>query len=357
MRVMFLGTDRTLFAPGSSVYKRFAALAQRFPDDTFDFIVFASRAHGIGTAEELAPNAHAYPTNSRSKFLYGWDALRLARSLARPQVIAAQDPFETGLAALFIARAVHAPLVAETHTDFLSPEFARHSFLNRLRTLMAGFVLAGAAAGNAVSEGLKERIRARYGLSIPFAVLPLYVDTARFANVPHVPHPRFPTTLLWVGRLEREKNPELALRALAHARARGYDVGLVIVGGGSLRESLERLASELGIEASIEWAGALASAEEVGQEYARADLLLVTSKYEGYGMVIVEALAAGVPVLSTDVGIARQAGAVIAEADYSDALLAWLSGSRERGVLALKPYRDEADYLEQLRSFYASLIV
>jgi glycosyltransferase involved in cell wall biosynthesis len=351
---MFLGTDRTLFIPGSSVHGRFKRLAEEFPKDAYDFIVFSARTHRIDAPQELAPNMHAYPTNSRSRLLYGWDALRLARTRNRPDVIAAQDPFETGLAALFIARYFHVPLVIEAHTDFLSSEFTRHSFLNRVRVLIAGFVLSRAAAGNAVSEGLKERICARYRLSIPFNVLPVYVDTARFANVARVPHPRFAVALLWVGRLEREKDPARALRALAAARADGYDVGLVVVGGGSLRESLERIARSLGVAQWVEWAGPRSSAEEVAHDYAQADLLLVTSKYEGYGMVIVEALAAGVPVLATDVGIAREAGALIADGDYASSLVAWLTGSRERGVLRKQWYRDEDDYLQRLRTFYAT---
>jgi glycosyltransferase involved in cell wall biosynthesis len=47
----------------------------------------------------------------------------------------------------------------------------------------------------------------------------------------------------------------------------------------------------------------------------RAELLLATSRYEGYGLAILEALAAGVPVLSTDVGSAREAGAIVAARD------------------------------------------
>jgi glycosyltransferase involved in cell wall biosynthesis len=83
---------------------------------------------------------------------------------------------------------------------------------------------------------------------------------------------------------------------------------------------------------------------------------LVTSAYEGYGMVIVEALSAGVPVLSTDVGIAREAGAVIAQGNYADALISWLAGPRVRGVLKVGSYKDEREYVTRIRAHYAAFL-
>jgi glycosyltransferase involved in cell wall biosynthesis len=73
-------------------------------------------------------------------------------------------------------------------------------------------------------------------------------------------------------------------------------------------------------------------------------------------MTIVEALAAGVPVLSTDVGIAREAGAIIAGGDYSAALIGWLSGLHERGVLKLQPYMSEETYFSQVRECYEAMV-
>ena len=73
-------------------------------------------------------------------------------------------------------------------------------------------------------------------------------------------------------------------------------------------------------------------------------------------MAVVEALAAGVPVLATDTGIAREAGAVIAGEDYAQALCEWLAGSRERGNLRLASYASEQEYLHHVREHYAQLL-
>jgi glycosyltransferase involved in cell wall biosynthesis len=123
-----------------------------------------------------------------------------------------------------------------------------------------------------------------------------------------------------------------------------------MLGAGTLEGVLRARADALGVTDAIAFPGW----SDPGKFLPTTELLLSTSRYEGYGMAIVEALAAGVPVLSTDVGIAREAGAVIAEGDYGEALSAWLSGSRSRGKLLLEGYVDEVAYLDRVRAFYAS---
>ena len=227
----------------------------------------------------------------------------MAKSLPRPDIISAQDPFETGLAALLIARHFKVPFAVEMHTDFCSPAFARHSLLNRLRVILAGFVLRRAAGGYAVSERIKEDIYKKYHAAAQFSVLPIYIDTKRFTLIQRIPHPRFKIALLWVGRFEKEKNPMRALDALKRARREGFDVGLTFVGSGALEKILKERTHAFGLDEYVEFVGSVLN---VPPYYAQADLLLVTSEYEGYGMALVEALAAGVPVLATDVGIAAR---------------------------------------------------
>jgi len=352
---MLIGTDRMIFTPESAVRRRITRFGSAYTQ-ALDSIVFSTRSHKIATAQTLAPAVHAYPTNSRSRLLYGWNAFCIARRLPRPDAVSAQDPFETGLAALFIARYFGVPLMVEMHTDFLAPSFGRHSLLNRVRLMIAGYVLRHAAGGYAVSERICTAVRERYHVKVPLDVLPIYVDTARFASLVHTRHPRFNTALLWVGRLEEEKNPRLALDALVAARGAGFDAGLTFVGGGNLMEQLKNQARQCGVAQWVEFAG---QAGDVLPYYASADVLLVTSAYEGYGMVIVEALAAGVPVLSTDVGIAREAGAVIAgsaKEQYAEALVHWLKNTHERGVLKFNPYASEDEYFSRVAALYASIV-
>jgi glycosyltransferase involved in cell wall biosynthesis len=347
MRLMLIGTDRALCSPASAVAARFARMGQRFPGDSFESVVFSTRAHGIKSPCLITANVSAHPTNSRSRLLYIVDALRLAKTLPRPDIVSAQDPFETGLAAYFIARRFKVPLMVEIHTDILSPQFKRASLLNRVRVLIAGFVLRRASGGYAVSSRVREEVVKRYTLSAPFEVFPIFVDTAKFAALPRAPGRG---SLLWVGRFTHEKNPMRALEALARARAAGHGAHLTMLGQGPLEGRLRLLAKELGVEAHVTFAGW----RDPAAFLPHTELLLVTSRYEGYGMALVEALAAGVPVLSTDVGVAREAGAVIADGDFKASLIQWLEGPRARGTLRLTTYTSESDYFDRVRNFYAS---
>lgn len=347
MRLLLISTDRNLFTPKSPVSKRIAHFGAGW---TIDCVVFSTRTHGMQHPYDVAPGIRAYPTNSRSRWLYIFDAIRMARSLPRPDVVGAQDPFETGLVAVLSLKKV--PILIEAHTDFFSKAFARHSLLNRVRIGISKYVLARVVAINAVSENLRQGIVNRYKNIRHSTTLPLYVDTKTFAAITHSPNQQFEKTLLWVGRMEPEKRPLLALRSFISARRAGMNIGLIMVGDGSLRSLIEEHVRREGVGEYVTLPG---WSTDLRPWYAVADVLLVTSSYEGYGMVIVEALSAGVPVLSTDVGIARDAGALIATEPYEKSLLAWLTAPQTRGRLLLATYKSEEEYIGLLRSCYGSV--
>jgi len=100
--------------------------------------------------------------------------------------------------------------------------------------------------------------------------------------------------ILWIGRLEPQKDPRLALDVIA---AMKEPVKLTMLGVGTLRGELERRISDQGLNAKVTLAGYV---EAIEPYLADADALLITSRYEGGPAVAVEALAQGVPVVSTD---------------------------------------------------------
>jgi glycosyltransferase involved in cell wall biosynthesis len=105
--------------------------------------------------------------------------------------------------------------------------------------------------------------------------------------------PRTGKSILWIGRLERQKDPLLALDVIAATR----DLNLVMLGEGSLKAAVERRVRALDLEDRVRLHGHVAAVEPF---LAEADALLITSRYEGGPAVAVEALAQGVPVVSTD---------------------------------------------------------
>lgn len=340
MRILSIGTDRSLFDADSAARQRHVAYAKEL--GTLDVIVFT-----VGRAYTPVEDGalRVIPTSSLSRFAYGLGAIMRALSLPRPDVVTAQDPFETGLAALFIARLRGVPLHVQVHTDFLAPAFALHSRLNRIRRRMAGFVLRRSSRIRVVSERLKQEIIARYRPHAIVHVLPIFADTARFKEAKPLPaletrFERFAQVFLFVGRLEPEKGAVHAIRVFAQSAPQ--ESCLILVGQGSERVSLEREAAARGVKTRVFFEGE----RDPAPYYALADLVLVPSAYEGYGLVIVEALAAGVPVLATDVGIAREAGAIVAPVEtFPAALTRWLAEGPRHAVLRGYPYESFPTYV------------
>jgi glycosyltransferase involved in cell wall biosynthesis len=109
--------------------------------------------------------------------------------------------------------------------------------------------------------------------------------------------------VLYVGQLIERKNVAAALRAWAGVR--GEEDTFTVVGSGPLRAALERLAAELGLADRVRFLGHLDGAALVG-EYARAQTFVLPSTEEVWGLVVNEALAAGLhAVVSSAAGVAR----------------------------------------------------
>lgn len=152
----------------------------------------------------------------------------------------------------------------------------------------------------AISEGVRESL-SRIGVPGDLVQVihnPQSVDTIhRQASSPRRPPgsgDRF--AIVTVGRLEPQKDHQTLLRALALAAER-VPVHLTILGAGPLEQELRAVAAHLGISHAVEFGGWTENPFEV---VAGSDLFVLSSRWEGFGNVLVEALACGVPVVSTD---------------------------------------------------------
>jgi glycosyltransferase involved in cell wall biosynthesis len=113
--------------------------------------------------------------------------------------------------------------------------------------------------------------------------------------------------LLSVGRLEPEKDPLLLADVLARLREHGEPWRLRVCGEGPLREALETRLRRKGLDGAASFEGYVRHGVELLDRYRHADALVITSRSEGLPQTVVEAFAAGLPVVSSDVGGIRAA--------------------------------------------------
>jgi len=218
-------------------------------------------------------------------------------------------PFIAHYAAARFARRHRLPVVATYHTFF---EDYLHHYVPILPRRVGRFLARhftrsqcdDVAALISPSAPMRDALLA-YGVDTPIEVLPTglpadsYVrgDGARFRQRFSLPIDR--PLLLYVGRVAYEKNIDFLLRMFAKLRARRPDAMFVIAGEGPARESLAKLARVLGVEHAVRFIGYLDRATELPDCYAAGDAFVFASRTETQGLVLLEAMAQGTPVVST----------------------------------------------------------
>jgi glycosyltransferase involved in cell wall biosynthesis len=133
------------------------------------------------------------------------------------------------------------------------------------------------------------------------------VDTERYQSVPPGTRERLRQSLglgaefawLAVGRFEHAKDYPNMLRAFARVREEQPGAVLLLVGRGSLQPGTEALAAALGLEGQVRFVG---TREDVPEFMTVADGYVMSSAWEGMPMVLLEAAAAGLPIVATRVG-------------------------------------------------------
>lgn len=330
MRIVVVGSDRLLFQKDSAVRARLRAYSAHAHITVF----VVAKGKGRGAGEN---NLAIFPLR-----LFSLLGIRFWRECIAADVITSQDPFLLGLFSLFVSTLLRKPLHVQIHTDIHSPAFIAQNLKNRAYRFISKIVLPHASRIRVVLQKTKDEL-IKEGVRVSVTVLPIFVDSTSFAAVTHMPHPTFKPALLSVGRLEQEKRFEESIRAVAFLRAKGHDAGLTIVGEGSERKRLEQCAHDAGVAPSVLFVGAQ---NDIRPFLSQADVLLVPSSYEGYGMVIVEALSARVPVISTDVGVARDAGAHIALHEaFPEAVVRWVEEDMQPCANMRTPYPDQETYV------------
>ncbi|OGF53024.1 MAG: hypothetical protein A2Z21_08420 [Candidatus Fraserbacteria bacterium RBG_16_55_9] len=243
-----------------------------------------------------------YHKESRVTIPYHREAWRAFQEL---DVIHSHTPFSLGILAIRISRRQKVPHVHTYHTLFTEylhylPKYLRPTptMVGRISSAFCNRCDAVTAPSNPMKEELVS-----YGITVPIHTLPFGMDLERFTGPPQVDVRKEwqiqegERLLLCAGRLSREKNVSFLLQAFPRALRRLPGLKLIIVGDGPARGELEREARELGIAAQVIFTGYLPWVTLIDY-YKSADLFVYASKTEAQGIVFVEALASGLPVVA-----------------------------------------------------------
>lgn len=278
--------------------------------------------------------------------------LRRALEKFRPDIVHSHHPFLLGDSAVRVAVARDIPIVFTHHTMYEqythyvpgdSPKMQR--FAMDLATGYANLCDAVIAPSESVAEILRER-----GVDVPIEVIPTGVDRAFFASGNGASFRRaqaIPSNAIvvgHVGRLAPEKNLDFLCRALAGFCERLSAVHVLVVGDGPCKAELAAAFDRLGLRKRLHLPGAL-EREFLPSAYAAMDIFAFSSMSETQGMVLTEAIAAGVPPVAIDAPGVREVvrdrcnGRLLESENLYDFVgaLHWastLSGSARRAIKA-----------------------
>lgn len=240
-----------------------------------------------------------------------WLLLGAARRYRAP-VLIAQSPYE-GVIAVLVGRALRAfgrrpAVIVESHGDFETALFRYRTtpldgLYRRLMRPAARWALRHATAGRAVSEATRAQLAA-HARDLPIVVFPAWIDVETFAARERDEPPSASHMLVFVGTIVEGKGVHVLIDAFLQLEAEFPRLHLVVageVGDQSYAAALQRRIREAGLDSRIVLTGRRTTAE-VAELLGRARALVLPSFSEGLGLVLLEAMLCGTPVIATRVG-------------------------------------------------------
>jgi len=263
-----------------------------------------------------------------------------------------QTPFVAHYAGLGLARRLGVPVVESYHTYFEQYLDKYVTFLppSWLRLAARRFSAAQCADVDAlvVPSRAMLSVLESYGVRTAAEVIPTGIDLGQFArgdggrfrSLYGIPPER--PVLVHIGRLGFEKNIDFLLRALVRVKREIPDMLLVIAGEGPARDRLQSLTTELGLQDNLLFVGYLSREGALEDCYCAGDAFVFASRTETQGLVLLEAMALGSPVVSTAVMGTREVleggqGSLIAaedEGDFASKAVRLLADDELRATLA-----------------------
>lgn len=299
----FRAVDVVLFLPsleGGGAERVMLDLAAGLNDEGVNVVLLLAASgqqqhHGLPDGVSVV---HLGARRVATSLLALWQYLRRHRPAA---VLSTLE--HANVVALLATRFVPGIRVCVREANTLSRDLLPSSVQSRVLLMLMKLLYSRADAVIAVSQGVGRELRSRLG--VPEARLhvinnPVITDRVLEGSLKPLSHPWFaagePPVLLGVGRLTTQKDFASLLRAFARVRQQ-RPCRLIILGDGELRSELEELARSLHIAPDVEFPGFVSNPFPY---MSLAKLFVLSSAWEGLPNVLIQALALGTPVVSTD---------------------------------------------------------
>lgn len=270
-------------------------------------VVYSPRELGL-KPQKCANNLWIYPTNSKNKATFMFDALRIASRICMEKeidVITTEDPFTTGLVGHLLKGKFKLPLNVQTHIDFCDNQYWMNlRKINRLFNKLGKFILKRA---DTIRVGTTKEKRKLMGLGINennISVIPVNSDLEKFKDVDgnlvrkHYLDGRFDKILLFTGRLVKQKDVPTLLRAFRIVINERPSSLLMVIGTGTQEVFLKRLAVDLEIDKNLVFSGSIEH-QRISEYLSACDVYTVSSIFEGTCIAMAEAMASSKPVVAT----------------------------------------------------------
>ena len=271
-----------------------------------DYLTQSADENGV-----LRVPARRVPLDPEDRFMsYRWVMQHLDQFRGEQyDIIHVQTPFVAHYLGTNLSRLLGVPCVETYHTFF--EEYLYH-YIPLLPRKLLRFAAkrfsrhqGNSLDGMVVPSHPMLQVLRDYGITTPTEVIPTGIapesfvpgDRAAFRRKFGIAPDR--PTLLFVGRVAHEKNIDFLLKVVDRVRHEVADVLFVIAGEGPARDSLAHEVSALGLGANVMFLGYMNRHTELNSCYCSADIFIFASRTETQGLVLLEAMAQGVPVVST----------------------------------------------------------
>jgi glycosyltransferase involved in cell wall biosynthesis len=301
--ILVIGRDSSAAVPDSQLYRRIKIYAQYH---NFTFVVMNKGVTQVSTvdgANVILAGGSLMPIAFIKAFWTGYTELKQGKY----DLVTTQDALYAGIVGWALSRLFKLPLFLQMHGDYLDNErwfSSKVGSFNRVMNYVGIFVLKRADYVRAVSNRLRTQLIENYQLNPERVIsIPIGTNLDLFKQSNAVTRSR---VLLFAQRLLPEKCPMLFAEVVTTIMKQYSDVSVAIAGDGSLKETLVDYFTREGVLDRAVFHGAVAQ-ETLVKLYQQSYAYIHTADWEGWGMPMIEAMAAGCPVVTTDTGCAGEA--------------------------------------------------